>query len=150
MHIRRTLPLTLLSFVVEIARLDHPFERGLSRVTADYAINDDGTVKVTNRGYDAKKGKWSEAIGKGRFAGPTDIGSLEVSFFGPFYGGYHVVALDDDYGWAMVIGNNRNYVWILSRTPALEDSVLQPLLRQASEIGVATDALIWVDQQASE
>lgn len=129
----------------EIARLDHPFERGLSRVSAHYTINDDATVKVTNRGYDAKKDRWSEAIGKGRAAGPADVGSLEVSFFGPFYGGYHIVALDEDYGWAMVIGNNRNYLWILAREPVLDDAVLQPLLRQASELGVVTDKLIWVE-----
>ena len=180
MHIRRTIPLTLLSLALlllsacstspppgvtpvqpfdikryaghwyEIARLDHPFERGLSRVSADYAINDDGTVQVTNRGYDAKKNKWDEAVGKARFGGASDVGSLEVSFFGPFYGGYHVVALDKDYGWAMVIGNNRNYLWILARQPVLDDAVLQPLLRQAQELGVATDKLIWVDQQGAD
>lgn len=134
----------------EIARLDHRFERGLSQVTADYQLNDDGTVKVTNRGYDAKKDQWSEAVGKGRFAGDRHIGSLEVSFFGPFYGGYHVVALDDDSQWAMVIGNNHHFMWILARDSVLDDAVLETLLLQASEIGVDIDNLIWVEQASTQ
>ena len=51
----------------EIARLDHSFERGLSRVTADYSMRPDGSVKVVNRGYSAKDSKWKEAAGKGIF-----------------------------------------------------------------------------------
>ncbi|MCU0937483.1 MAG: lipocalin family protein, partial [Gammaproteobacteria bacterium] len=78
----------------EIARLDHAFERGLTDVSAIYRLRPDGSVEVVNRGYDPSKGRWREAVGTARFTGAADRGSLKVSFFGPFYGGYHVVALD--------------------------------------------------------
>ena len=129
----------------EVARLDHRFERGLSRVTASYSLNPDGSVKVINRGYNAEKGAWSEVDGRAQFTGDANTASLKVSFFGPFYGGYHVIALDPDYRWAMVIGPDPSYLWILAREPRIADSVRASLLAQAAAAGVNTSGLIWVD-----
>ncbi|WP_082888473.1 lipocalin family protein [Marinobacter sp. LQ44] len=84
----------------EIARLDHSFERSLSQVTADYTLNDDGSIKVINRGYNAEKGEWKEAQGRAKFVGDSEVGHLKVSFFGPFYASYVVFELDDDYSTA--------------------------------------------------
>ena len=130
---------------LEVARLDHRFERGLSRVSATYSANSDGSVKVLNRGYNAGKGTWSEAEGRAVFIGDSRIASLKVSFFGPFYGGYHVIALDPDYRWAMVIGPDPSYLWILSREPRLPPGVRERLVTQAAAAGVDTAGLIWVD-----
>ena len=135
----------------EIARLDHSFERGLSDVTATYRPRDDGGVRVLNRGYDGRAGVWKEAEGRAYFIGEPAVGSLKVSFFGPFYGGYHIVALDrTDYAWAMISGPSRDYLWILARTRQLPSSVLDDLLRQAKALGFATDQLIWVKQDREE
>ncbi|MEF8690712.1 UNVERIFIED_CONTAM: lipocalin family protein, partial [Comamonas sp. A-3] len=81
----------------ELARIDHSFEKDLTQVSASYSLNDDGSVAVLNRGFDSVKQKWREAEGKARFLGSPDVGALKVSFFGPFYGGYNVVSLDEDY-----------------------------------------------------
>ena len=81
----------------EIARLDHSFERGLSNVSATYGRREDGGVQVMNRGYDDRQGIWKEAEGRAYFLGEPTVGSLKVSFFGPFYGGYHLIALDQDF-----------------------------------------------------
>ena len=130
----------------EIARLDHPFERGLERITASYTRRDDGGVRVLNRGYDVKSGTWREAAGKAYFIGPSDVGRLKVSFFGPFYGSYNVMALDQEgYQWAMVCGPDTDYLWILSREPQLPEAVLEHLLALASERGFETDQLIYVE-----
>ena len=80
----------------EIARLDHSFERNLSNVSATYWEKDNGDIGVKNRGFDTGKGVWKEIEGRARFLGDTDVGSLKVSFFGPFYGGYHIIELDDE------------------------------------------------------
>ena len=129
----------------EVARLDHSFERGLVDVNATYKTNADGTVAVINRGFDPQKGEWKEAVGVARFTGDPQTASLKVSFFGPFYGGYHVIALDPDYRWAMVIGPTTGYLWILAREPRLEPAVRERLVAQARAAGVATDELIWVE-----
>ncbi|MDX1594883.1 MAG: lipocalin family protein [Gammaproteobacteria bacterium] len=126
----------------EIARLDHRFERGLSRVTAEYSRRDDGGLRVVNRGYDAESGTWQEAVGKAYLLGPDDIGSLKVSFFGPFYGGYHVIALDTDYRWAMVSGWTHDYLWLLSREPRLDPDVRRRLVARAREAGFPVGELI--------
>jgi apolipoprotein D and lipocalin family protein len=131
----------------EIARLDHRFERGLSRITATYSVRDDGGVHVVNRGFNEKTGEWDEAIGKAYFTGESDVGQLKVSFFGPFYGGYNVIKLDKaNYQYSLVAGPSRDYLWILSRTPELDPVVLDRLVGYAAELGFATDELIFVDQ----
>ncbi len=129
----------------EIARLDHPFERGLSNIGAHYSLRDDGGLTVLNRGYNDQAKAWKEAEGRAYFTGDPTVGSLKVSFFGPFYGGYHIIALDRvQYSWAMISGPNRDYLWILARTRQLPPAVLEPLIQQAKALGFATDQLIWV------
>ena len=131
----------------EVARLDHSFERGLSDVSATYRLQDDGSVQVVNRGFDGKRNEWREAVGRALFTGDPTRASLKVSFFGPFYGGYHVIALDQkDYRWAMVVGPDRDYLWILARDRQLAPDVRQQLLRQARELGFDVASLIWVEQ----
>ena len=133
----------------EIARLDHSFERGLSNVTANYSLRDDGGVRVINRGYDAEDGEWNEAEGKAYFVGEEDVGQLKVSFFGPFYGGYNVFELDKDgYQYSMVAGPDRSYLWILSRTPDLDDAILERLLAKAGELGFPLGELIMVEHDS--
>lgn len=127
----------------EIARLDHSFERGLTDVSATYSLRPGGGVAVLNRGYDAAKDQWKEALGRAYFLDGPGVGSLKVSFFGPFYGGYHVFALDPDYRWALVAGYDHDYLWILAREPQLPPSTLEDLLAKARKAGFATDALIF-------
>jgi apolipoprotein D and lipocalin family protein len=129
----------------EIARLDHSFERGLSDVSATYARRDDGGIDVLNRGFDATKGAWREARGRAYFLEGPGVGSLKVSFFGPFYGGYHVMALDPDYHWSMVAGPDHGYLWILARTPSLPEARLQDMLARARQVGFDLSGLIRVE-----
>lgn len=129
----------------EIARLDHSFERGLIQVTAEYTLGENGLIRVLNRGYDPEKEKWKEAEGRAYFVGAEDVGKLKVSFFGPFYGGYNIIALDQkDYSYALVCGPSRDYLWILARTPALEKNVLDDLVNSAKNLGFPTESLIIV------
>lgn len=135
----------------EIARLDHSFERGMSNVNATYQLQDDGSVKVINRGFDTQRQAWKEAIGRALFIGDSSIASLKVSFFGPFYGGYHVIALDQqNYRWSLVAGPDRDYLWILSRDKTLPADIREQLVNKARALGFATDKLIWVDHQRSD
>ena len=129
----------------EIARLDHSFERGLNDVSATYRQQPDGSVEVINRGHDGSK--WRQAIGRALFTGATDSASLKVSFFGPFYGGYHVIALDQqNYRWAMVVGPDRDYLWILARDKRLPANLREQLVSQAEALGIDVGRLIWVSQ----
>ena len=128
----------------EIARLDHSFERGLTDVTAEYSLRDDGGVSVLNSGFNAETGQRQSAEGKAYFIESPDIGRLKVSFFGPFYGAYNIIALDKaNYSYAMIAGPDRDYLWILSRTPTLDQKTLQALISQAQSLGFATQALIY-------
>lgn len=129
----------------EIARLDHSFERGLTRVTADYLPRDDGGIDVINQGFSAEKNEWVKAEGKAYFVNAEDVGYLKVSFFGPFYGSYVIIELDhENYRYSLVCGPDKSYLWILARTPELDDAIKDRLLARASSLGFDTDALIYV------
>ncbi|WMC12112.1 lipocalin family protein [Oceanimonas pelagia] len=131
----------------EIARLDHSFERGLARVTAEYSLRDDGGVRVINRGFDVQKGEWKQAEGKAYFVETPDLAHLKVSFFGPFYGAYVVFELDDHYQYALVSGPSRHYFWLLARRPELAPELRQRLIERAGRAGFDTDALILVEHE---
>ena len=132
----------------EIARLDHGFEKGLSHVTAEYSLKDDGGLKVINKGFDTKTGKWQASVAKAYFLETPDIGRLKVSFFGPFYGSYNIIDLDEkDYTYAMVTGPSTHFLWILSRDKTLDNEVMQRLIQKAKTLGFKLEKLIYVDQK---
>ena len=110
----------------EIARFDHSFERGVEWAKAVYTLNEDGTINVVNSGL--KDGKPKKAIGKGKRTDEPAL--LRVSFFGPFYADYRVMMIDENYTYALVGSGGAEYLWILSRTPALADDAKQRLLKE--------------------
>ncbi len=129
----------------EIARLDHSFERGLISVTADYSLRPDGGIRVDNRGYSTNDGKWKQAEGKAYFVTRPDQGFLKVSFFGPFFGSYVIFELDrDNYSYALVCGPDKSYLWLLARSPRIDDALQKRLIARAADLGFDTDQLIYV------
>ncbi|KPQ01717.1 lipocalin family protein [Marinobacter sp. HL-58] len=130
----------------EIARLDHSFEEGLSNVTAEYTVQDDGSIRVINRGYSEEDGQWEEAEGRAVFVNDEPEGHLKVSFFGPFYASYVVFELDEDYRYVYITGYDRDYLWFLSRSPTVDDDALAEFKELAEEKGFDLDELIVVDQ----
>ncbi|MDA3879997.1 MAG: lipocalin family protein [Prolixibacteraceae bacterium] len=128
----------------EIARFDHKFERGLEQVTATYSMRTDGKIKVLNQGY--KDGKLKKAEGKAKLAAPDTPRRLKVSFFLFFYAPYNILELDEDYTYALIGSETEDYLWILSRTPQMDDETYQMLLENAKKRGYDTSKLIEVKQ----
>lgn len=133
----------------EIARLDHSFERGLTRVTATYSLRPDGGIKVVNRGYSPEQNRWKQAVGKAYFVKGPKLGYLKVSFFGPFYAAYVVFDVDrNHYHYALVTGPDKSYLWILARRPSINKTLLDKLVARAKMIGFDTHQLVFVKQNA--
>lgn len=128
----------------EIARLNFHFEKNLDNTSAQYNLDKNGHVKVLNSGYNYKKNKWVSANGLAKFRGNTHIAALKVSFWGPFYGGYNVIALDKEYKYALIAGKSLNYLWILSREKTIPEDIKTKYLKIAQAIGYKTSHLIWV------
>lgn len=129
----------------EIARLDYRFEKNMNNVTAEYSINKDGSIKVLNKGYNYEKRKEEEAVGKAKFVGASDEAKLKVSFWGPFYAGYNVIAIDPDYKYALVAGKNLKYLWLLSRKTTMPENIKEAYLQKAESLGYDISKLIWVE-----
>lgn len=134
----------------EIARFDFRFEKDLDNVSAQYSLNEKANVIVLNSGYNYKKQEWKKADGLAKFRGDKDVAELKVSFFGPFYAGYNVVALDENYQYALIAGRSLDYLWILSRTKAIPENIKADYLKMAKEIGYDTTNLIWVKHDRND
>lgn len=128
----------------EIARFDFRFEKDLDNTIAQYSLEKNGNVKVLNSGYNYKTKEWKSANGIAKFRGDKNIAALKVSFFGPFYAGYNVLAIDDHYQYALIAGKNLDYLWILSRKKSIPDNVKGNFLKIARDIGYDISRLIWV------
>lgn len=121
----------------EIARMGYYFERNVKHATADYSLNKDGTITVINRGYDIKKHRFRECLGKAKFIGNSEEGRL------PFYSAYNIIAVDENYKYALVAGHNHNFLWLLSREVLIPTDIKQNYLAIAKEMGFNTDKLIY-------
>ncbi|ASK32259.1 lipocalin [Chryseobacterium sp. T16E-39] len=128
----------------EIARFDYKFEKDMDNVTATYSQNSDGSIRVDNKGYNYVKKAWEESIGEAKFVKAPTEGRLKVSFFKPIWSGYNVIDIDENYQYALVAGNSLKYLWILSRTTEIPESIKQRFLEKAKKIGYNIDELIWV------
>lgn len=125
----------------EIARYDHRFEEGMTRVSATYTLLDDGRIEVLNAGY--KNGKYKEIKGKAKQPNPADPGKLKVSFFLWFYSDYYVLILDPEYRYVVIGSSSDKYLWIMSRQPDLAEDVIRELLDQLRERGYNTAKLVY-------
>jgi apolipoprotein D and lipocalin family protein len=130
----------------EVARYDSWFENNMDKTQAFYSLNEDGTVRVENSGFDTTKEKWKTSVGKAKFRGAKNIGELKVSFFGPFYADYTILALDSEYKYSLVSGGTTDYLWILSRTKTIPEEIKNEYLSIAKKFGFDTSNLVWVNQ----
>jgi len=124
----------------EIARLPARFEEGCSDITATYSLSDDGTISVLNECK--RNGKVKRAKGKAKVVDKNTGAKLKVTFFWPFYGDYWIINLGDDYDYAVVGTPNRKYLWILSRTPQMDDKLFSRLIELVKSKGFDVGSLI--------
>jgi apolipoprotein D and lipocalin family protein len=127
----------------EIARLPNSFEEGCECTTAEYGV-EEKYVSVTNRCYDMEKQEWKDINGKAFPVKGTNNSELKVQFFWPFRGDYYIVDLDENYQHALVGSPNRKFLWLLSRTPQMDEREYIRLIEKAKELGFDTDQLIKV------
>ena len=128
----------------EIARYDHSFERNMEYCKAQYTLLPDGKILVENSGVDSRNGRFRIADGKAKLG--DHPGQLRVSFFLFFYSDYNILALDDNYDWALIGSRSPKYLWILARTPSLSQETTEHITAIAKERGYDTSKLIWVKQ----
>lgn len=130
----------------EIARYPNRFQRDCaSDTTAEYTLRKDGKVQVVNS-CRQKDGKTKTARGTAKVADKKSNAKLRVTFFWPFYGDYWVIGLSPDYRYAIVGEPKRKYLWILSRTPEMDEVTYQAIIEQIREAGYDPDKLIKTPQ----
>jgi len=120
----------------EIATIPQRFEKGCVGVTAEYSLLPNGNIRVLNTCIqDTLDGEVRTARGKARVVDRKTNAKLKVSFFRPFWGAYWIIGLDADYRWAVVGHPKRTYLWILSRSPHMEDALYNEILDLVAEKG---------------
>jgi apolipoprotein D and lipocalin family protein len=116
------------------------FKRGCSETTATYALSKNGTVSVLNECM--KNGKIKRAKGKAKVVDKVTGAKLKVTFFWPFYGDYWIIKIGDAYDYAVIGTPNRKYLWILNRTPQMDDKQYSQLINFAASKGFDVGSLI--------
>jgi len=130
----------------EIAKYPNRFQRDCDRdTTATYSLMENGKVKVLNVCFN-KEGKEKRAEGSAKVVDEVTHAKLKVTFFWPFYGDYWIIDLDKDYQYAVVGEPSRNYLWILSRTPQMDDTLYQSVLKNITNAGYDISKLVKTKQ----
>ena len=130
----------------EIAHLPARFQEGCNDTTATYALSEDGSISVINECR--KDGKVKQAKGKAKVVDKNSGAKLKVTFFWPFYGDYWIINLGEDYDYAVVGAPNRKYLWILNRTPQMDDRLFSQLVESAKSKGFDVSNLIKTSHQS--
>ncbi|HBH86786.1 MAG TPA: hypothetical protein DDY17_04175 [Syntrophaceae bacterium] len=127
----------------EIARIDHSFQKGCVASTAQYALRPDGYIKVVNRcRKNSLAGEIASVEGKAWVIDKDTNAWLKVQFFWPFRGDYIIIDLDEkDYSYAVVGHPSRDYLWVLSRTPQMNDSIYQGIISRLITQGYAVEKI---------
>jgi apolipoprotein D and lipocalin family protein len=129
----------------EIARLDHPFERGLTRVTSTRTQGPGDTLEMVNRGFDKAANQWREAKATARIIPSAQRPTIEVTY-GDRKETYEVLDLAQDESHLLVGSTDRSALWILSRKPQLDASLVEQLKARAMSLGFNLDRLMMVEQ----
>ena len=126
----------------EIASFPQSFQKGCTATTATYSSRDDGRIDVLNRcRKDSLDGKVKTANGIARVVDESTHAKLEVSFFRPFWGDYWIIDLGDEYEYAVVGHPGRDYLWILSRTPQMNEQVYAEIIERLKAQHYQTERL---------
>jgi len=124
----------------EIAHLPARFQEGCSDTTATYTLSKDRSISVLNEC--TRNGKVKQAKGKAKVVDKNTGAKLKVTFFWPFYGDYWIIKLGNDYEYAVVGTPNRKYLWILNRTPKMDDNLYSQITEFAKSKGFNVENLI--------
>jgi len=120
----------------EIASYPAWFQKDCTGVTAEYSRRDDGLIRVVNScRKKTLDGKIKTSTGRAKIVDPDSNAKLKVSFFGPFWGQYWIIDLDESYQWAVVGVPDRKYLWILSRTPQMDETIYAGIIDRLVDQG---------------
>lgn len=135
----------------EIAALPQRFEKGCHCVYAEYTYNPKGYVEVYNYcRKDGPNGEVKDVNGKAFPVEGSSNSKLKVQFFWPFKGDYWILELDPDYQHVLVGSPDRESLWILSRTPVLDEAIYNLMVQQAKSKGFPVEQLEKMDQSCHQ
>ena len=126
----------------EVARLDTDFQPNMTNVTAEYILNNNGTITVINSGF--LDGQLKQIIGNAITTEEDDL--LKVSFYPGVYSDYKILAIDKNYQYALIAGEDKKFLWMLSRTPYINKDIYSKFIDIANKNEFDTTKLIINEQ----
>jgi apolipoprotein D and lipocalin family protein len=132
----------------EIASYPNRFQKGCSNTNATYTLRKDGKIEVINRCR--RNGREDSVKGSARVSDKTTNAKLKVTFFWPFYGDYWIIDLGESYDYAVVSNPDRKYLWILGRTPQLDEARYTRILERMRGKGFDVDKLVKTNQDKTQ
>lgn len=133
----------------EIARYPNWFQRKCAgETTAEYSLRDDGKIEVLNRCRESN-GEIATTKGTAKIVDSATNAKLKVTFFWPFSGDYWILDLAPDYSYAVVGEPSRKYLWILSRSPQMNDATYRTITDRIRFLGYDPARLLKTDQRGN-
>jgi apolipoprotein D and lipocalin family protein len=132
----------------EIASYPNRFQKGCSDTNATYTLRKDGKIEVINRCR--RDGREDSVKGSAKVSDKTTNAKLKVTFFWPFYGDYWIIDLGETYDYAVVSNPDRKYLWILSRTPRMDEAKFTRILERLSGKGFDVGKLVKTNQDKTQ
>jgi lipocalin len=133
----------------EIARFQHRFEKSIVGATAEYSLRDDGRIRVLNSGFKKElSGPYTQVTAVAWVPDAARPGALKVKFFGLFASDYLIFGLDqENYSWALVGSDRRDFLWFLARTPEISEELFAAMKDIARAQGYDLSSLFKVPQK---
>jgi len=121
----------------QVARLPNRFQDGCAESYTDFSLRDDGQINVVNTCRNTKDGSLRQAKGLAWSADPANPGRLKVSFFWPLRSDYWIIGLGKEYQYSVIASSNRKYLWILSRSAAMNEDLYASIMKDVERQGFA-------------
>jgi len=130
----------------EISSFPQSFQKGCHCTVAEYSMEKNFVRVINTCRKDSSEGKVKQAKGKAFVVKGSNNAKLRVQFFWPFRGDYWIIDLAEDYSFAVVGAPDRDYLWILSRTPQMDEGLYQEIVKRCADKGFDINRLVKTDQ----
>ena len=131
-----------------IANIPTFLEKNIFNAVEKYTLDSDGTIQTefsfNKGGFDGERKSYKPR----GFIKDTNSNALwGMQFIWPIKADFRVVYVANDYSYTIIARNKRDYVWLMSRNPEMDEETYSQAINFIEEIGYDIDKIVKVPHQ---